>query len=1045
MEKVLRSFIHEHFPLDIRVEMELIKRRRDIRNEAKQEEIIKLLQSNGMTNYTKLGPGTNRYAFRQDGFVVKIATDHDGQIDNFKEFKMTKRLYPDMSKTYEVATNGDILIAEYIQPFSSYAEMLKYADRIREKLQRIGKVYLLGDVGISPNNFANWGLRVGIDDPVCLDYAYVYDVSSSLFVCRECKGDPGILIPDKDYNFLYCSKCGTKKKFEDIRALIGNDIHNHEIGDLTLEGYEMFESNVLTELTESRSNYLIHMNKKDKKDVDYDNIKEEEEMSNTINLTGTAEVSSDELKMGITIVPTKVISIDEFKEELDANNGESDGEFIDLTGNSEISPDSAITGVEYDMRDVSVEETGSDDEKDTSTDVSLLTDRVFIRNGHTALSKISNRINNCMKEEDLFNYTKEYLHDKMMKEETFYNNLQRAILQSLASFLGCTEKTGVPNRNKPGTHTEYILPETMIGSEQEQTFVFIARMFLNPELKELVTPASAAIDLYYDLYEDALGIQAAWWSVFKTNLLNKIHIEQNGIYEIYTTISEHGWISLIDEDAELEQPEKDEDEEDEETLYEDEEEAVDLPDITGTYAITQAVDEPVEEDAAEDDFAEGDGEDEEETLQDIEEQVIGEIDESLEESGEEDGEDEEEEDPNAENMEVEIISGEDEGVDYDVIKVFANDFTGTISIPFYVNFDQVDPNDSPDPIDSRNGIWDWLSCFVPSIKFVTKTPERYMYFNDADYDETDDFQVIFIILDYAETTGEYLMGMYKINGFFGLRDDQHFYIFDKVIYAKINNIVKTTIGNNIISAADPVLKDPESIVDEEYIVKKLFGNNATVDDGTGSSQQPDRVEDVEVEEEEEVTSETEEMEVTDATEEEQAADMSELEAASMAALAADETDDGTTPPVEEEVAEVNDDAGTEDGEENPLLPDGVWGYLIEVKRNKSVNRSFYLDAQHIEKISGDQKELYVDITDGPNYGATYKWNGRNFLKVGDPIGNVNKEEPTEPAKVETPTPETVTPKSQQAPSKPGAIMPKRTRPIESATTTGAIKPKTTKN
>ena len=74
MEKILRSFVHEKFSLDIRVQIELIGRRRDIQNGEKQEEIIKLLQSNNIGNFVKLGPGTNRYAFKLDGFVVKIAT-----------------------------------------------------------------------------------------------------------------------------------------------------------------------------------------------------------------------------------------------------------------------------------------------------------------------------------------------------------------------------------------------------------------------------------------------------------------------------------------------------------------------------------------------------------------------------------------------------------------------------------------------------------------------------------------------------------------------------------------------------------------------------------------------------------------------------------------------------------------------------------------------------------------------------------------------------------------------------------------------------------
>lgn len=257
MEKVLRSLIQEKFDLDLRVAIEILSRRRDLVNEEKQEELIKLLQSRNISNIVPLGPGTNRYAFKLDGFVIKVATDHDGKIDNLKEFKMAKRLYPYVTKTYEVSENGTILVAEYIQPFESFEEMCKYADRIREILGELSSVYLIGDVGVTPNNFANWGLRVGSKDPVCLDFAYVYEVSSKLFLCRYCPTH-SMLVPNKDFTELHCSNpnCGKKYLFEDIRAMIGNDIHRHEIGDLSEEGYKLTSSFVPTILTEGRSNYL---------------------------------------------------------------------------------------------------------------------------------------------------------------------------------------------------------------------------------------------------------------------------------------------------------------------------------------------------------------------------------------------------------------------------------------------------------------------------------------------------------------------------------------------------------------------------------------------------------------------------------------------------------------------------------------------------------------------------------------------------------------------------------------------------------------------
>lgn len=275
MEKVLRSLIQEKFSLDVRLQIELLSRRRDIINKEKQEELIKILQSNNIAGVVPLGPGTNRYAFKLDGFVIKVATDHDGKIDNMKEFKMAKRLYPYVTKTYEVSENGTILVAEYIQPFESYAEMCRYADKIRAILTKLSAVYLIGDVGITNKNYSNWGLRVGTEEPVCLDFAYIYEVSSELFICRHCNTN-SILLPNKDFTELYCSNpaCGKRYLFEDIRARIGNDVHAHEIGDLSEEGYALQSSFVKTTLDPERSNYLIHKKDETKKEKKHNNALE---------------------------------------------------------------------------------------------------------------------------------------------------------------------------------------------------------------------------------------------------------------------------------------------------------------------------------------------------------------------------------------------------------------------------------------------------------------------------------------------------------------------------------------------------------------------------------------------------------------------------------------------------------------------------------------------------------------------------------------------------------------------------------------------------
>lgn len=257
MVKNLRSLILENFPFELRVELDLLSRRRDIRNKEKQDELFAILRKYKLQNLVPLGSGTNRYAFKLNGYVVKFATDRDGTIDNMKEFKMAKRLWPHVIQVHEISSNGCLLVCEYIQPFDTYAQMLEHKEEIREILNKLSSVYLIGDVGISEKNFRNWGVRIGTNKPVCLDFAYVYDVKSKLFICYSC-GTNSVILPNQNFTELFCSNksCGKRYLFEDIRRKISSADHLKEIGDLASEGYKISESNCPVELDLERSSYL---------------------------------------------------------------------------------------------------------------------------------------------------------------------------------------------------------------------------------------------------------------------------------------------------------------------------------------------------------------------------------------------------------------------------------------------------------------------------------------------------------------------------------------------------------------------------------------------------------------------------------------------------------------------------------------------------------------------------------------------------------------------------------------------------------------------
>ena len=262
MNKELRSLINEFFPLELRVELELLSRKRDILNKEKQDELIKLLRKYQIKDISLLGSGTNRYAFKFHGYAIKFATDQDGRIDNLTEFKMAKYLYPHVIKIHEISKNGTLLVTEYIQPFDSFGEMQMHRDQIVKILQDLSSQYLIGDVGISSKNFRNWGKRLNSNAPVCLDFAYVYDVKSKLFVCSNCNQN-SMLRSDETFTRLVCPNkdCRSVFLFEDIRRKISNKEHYDNIKNIEEDGYYMETSSKVFTLNPDKSIYLKELNK----------------------------------------------------------------------------------------------------------------------------------------------------------------------------------------------------------------------------------------------------------------------------------------------------------------------------------------------------------------------------------------------------------------------------------------------------------------------------------------------------------------------------------------------------------------------------------------------------------------------------------------------------------------------------------------------------------------------------------------------------------------------------------------------------------------
>lgn len=798
MEKRLRSLVLEKFPFELRVEIELLSRRRDLINKEKHDELMKLLRKYDIDGIVPLGPGTNRYAFKLDGFVVKVATDNDGKIDNLKEFKMAKRLFPYVTKTYEVSENGTLLVAEYIQPFESYREMCMYQDKIKDILEKLSDVYLIGDVGITSKNYSNWGLRIGTEDPVCLDFAYVYEVKSELFVCNKCRTG-SMLVPTPDFTKLQCSNpaCGKYFLFEDIRAKIGNDIHRHEIGDLSEEGYALTESGVLTQLTEERSNYLKRKEtvveaKKEKPKEDYvpDSfvmehspkyyLQHEEEISMSMErIKGVAEslnrdnpnnvpilrgrvirtLDNDAPKSAVPTIQARVIQV------IKENDTRKAPVF-------EGGDDLAFSGtVGSDLGDMNIpheEEQQAEAEEPVvkgkiveipvppqPTEPEEMFSKSFIANAGRAVSQISNYAQETILKSELFDEIRSSVKERLWPE-TFYKNVQNAIYHSLLSFCHFTYED-VPAEGG-GTKRQYNPPENMEDPSYAATLLFIQRWWMNKKLNDL-EDLQSVMEGYEFIYGDVGGFQREWLEEFKNRLLKKerMKIDTFGISTIVQKVGEMWCVPEKVETAE----ELHKDEDSAETSEGDGEE--DDP-LVGTFDVPAAPAAEVLQDP--------NGEDDE---------------------GEDDAESDEEEDDTPDYISVNIVHEDGN----DVVKVSCDDPYGFSSIPLYCNLDEIDPDAKLESLsDNRNGVWDWLIHMSPDMVFTTQDPDRWLHLaNDG---ENYGSQVHMFIID--EDNGTYLMGVSIVEGIYEYTDDdQPVLNLSEEMLKKINNLICTNIGLSCIS------------------------------------------------------------------------------------------------------------------------------------------------------------------------------------------------------------------------------------------------------
>lgn len=148
--------------------------------------------------FQELGTGSNRICFLKDGYAFKIAMDRRGCIDNMSEYLRSIEEPQLLAKTYE--TNRMIAVAEYAKLISR-DEFESRKDEIRVMLDYLSRRYVIQDLGLTPKNFCNVGLR---DDGslIFIDYAYMYKIAGNehALVCQLC----GAQIKPNDNFTAYC-------------------------------------------------------------------------------------------------------------------------------------------------------------------------------------------------------------------------------------------------------------------------------------------------------------------------------------------------------------------------------------------------------------------------------------------------------------------------------------------------------------------------------------------------------------------------------------------------------------------------------------------------------------------------------------------------------------------------------------------------------------------------------------------------------------------------------------------------------------------------
>jgi hypothetical protein len=231
-------------PLDLKCELGELVYQKGMLPESRKSKAVELF-TKYKVEFIEVGTGTNRFIVKYDDYALKIALDNDGVADNKQEYAMCDILKNGMSYSYEISKGGNLLTAEYCPAMTSYQELYNHRNEIKAILEDWSSRCILGDVGISRINYANWGLRNGVE-PVCIDYAYVFPSTTKIFKCI-C-GASDIAHTDETYTVYKCLSCGRIIEDSTLRQRITPEARMRMLANATLGSIEMTEKTKTIEI-----------------------------------------------------------------------------------------------------------------------------------------------------------------------------------------------------------------------------------------------------------------------------------------------------------------------------------------------------------------------------------------------------------------------------------------------------------------------------------------------------------------------------------------------------------------------------------------------------------------------------------------------------------------------------------------------------------------------------------------------------------------------------------------------------------------------------